>query len=114
MLSSNIENPGNTIALATKITDNGNHSFSELAEADEQTVIDFASLINDLGKTADNGSLLVQDETLNRVMAMVDGSIKGTVTINDIEYSHQDIQKITKPFIPNNILKQHVDNLKRI
>ena len=45
---------------------------------------------------------------------MVDGSIKGTVTINDIEYSHQDIQKITKPFIPNNILKQHVDNLKRI
>ena len=56
----------------------------------------------------------MQDETLNKVMAMVDGSIKGTVIINDIEYTHQDIQKITKPFVPNNILKQHVDNLKRI
>mgnify|MGYP003112278783 CR=1 FL=1 len=112
--SANIENPANTKALAKKLTDNGNPLYSELAVADEQIVIDFASLIADLGKTADNGSLLIQDETLNKVLAMVDGSIQGTVTINDIEYTHQDIQKITKPFIPNNILKQHVDNLKRI
>ena len=112
--SANIENPANTIGLAQKLTDGGNPFYSELASASEQTVIDFASLIGDLGKTSDNGSLLVQDETLNKVMAMVDGSIKGTVIINDIEYTHQDIQKITKPFVPNNILKQHVDNLKRI